>query len=385
MAPGRDPMRIFDRKLHARRRSRAASTFADYSFLKQVAAEDITLRLSAINRRFERVLDLGAHDGLLARTMKADASLAARLGEVVTADLSPAFSPDIIADEEDLPFAEGSFDLVVSALSLHWVNDLPGALIQIRRVLKPDGLFIGTVLGGRTLSELRQSLLSAEEEVRGGAANRVSPYLDVIDGAGLLQRAGFAMPVADNDARTVRYANPLRLLADLRGMGETAAFASREAPPLTRGILMRAMAAYARRFSDPDGKVRATFEFVTLSGWAPSPDQPRPKRPGSATARLADALGVKEQDAGEKAGSVLRLVEPGLDRVEGRVGVRPDRRSSAHDGDRDDARDEAVFDHRCARAVLQECEESGKPVHACPAFDQLMNCSNRGTSAAGAG
>ena len=295
-------MRIFDRQLHARRRARAAASYGDYSFLKKLAAEDIALRLSAINRDFPKVLDLGAHDGLLGRTLMSDQLVAPRLGHITTTDISPAFKPDQVVDEEALPFEEQSFDLVVSALSLHWVNDLPGALIQIRRILKPDGLFIGTVLGGRTLTELRQSLLSAEDEIRGGAANRVSPYLDVIDGAGLMQRAGFAMPVADNDARTVRYAHPLRLLQDLRGMGETAAFASRTTPPLTRSILMRAMDTYASRFADPDGRVRATFEFVTLSGWAPSPDQPKAKRPGSATVRLADALGVKEQDAGEKAG-----------------------------------------------------------------------------------
>lgn len=295
-------MRIFDRRLLARRRARAAARFADYSFLKQLAAEDITLRLAAINRRFDRVLDLGAHDGLTGRVLMADQLVANRIGQVIAADLASAFHPDLVADEEALPFAEQSFDLVVSSLSLHWVNDLPGALIQIRRVLKPDGLFIGTVLGGRTLTELRQALLAAEDEIRGGAANRVSPFLDVIDGAGLLQRAGFAMPVADNDARTVRYAHPLQLLSDLRGMGETAAFANRDAPALTRTILMRAMEIYAQRFSDPDGRVRATFEFVTLSGWAPSPDQPKPKRPGSATVRLADALGVKEHGTGEKPG-----------------------------------------------------------------------------------
>ncbi len=295
-------MRVFDRRLHARRRSRAARSYGDYSFLKQVAAEDIAFRLSAINRRFDRVLDLGAHDRLLTRTLRADPIVASRVGEIVAADMAEAFRPDIVADEEALPFSDASFDLVVSALSLHWVNDLPGALIQIRRVLKPDGLFIGAVLGGRTLTELRQSLLSAEEDVRGGASNRISPYLDVMDGAGLLQRAGFAMPVADNDARTVRYAHPLKLLGDLRGMGETAAFADRAAPALTRGILMRAMETYGRRYSDPDGRVRATFEFVTLSGWAPSPDQPKAKRPGSATVRLADALGVREYGTGEKAG-----------------------------------------------------------------------------------
>lgn len=273
-----------------------------HSFLKQLAAEDIVFRLSAINRRFDRALDLGAHDGVLARALEADDILRGRIGKIVRMDRAPAFGPDVVADEEALPFADGAFELVVSALSLHWVNDLPGALIQIRRSLRPDGFFVGTVLGGRTLTELRQSLLAAEDELRGGAANRVSPFLDVIDGAGLLQRAGFAMPVADNDARTVRYPHPLKLLADLRGMGETAALANRAAPPLTRRILMRAMEIYADRFSDADGRVRATFEFVTLSGWAPSPDQPRAKRPGSATVRLADALGVREHDAGEKAG-----------------------------------------------------------------------------------
>jgi SAM-dependent methyltransferase len=296
-------MRVFDRRLHARRRARAAGGYDAYSFLKQAAAEDIALRLVPINRRFDRVLDLGAHDGTMARTLAAGGGLRDRIGDVISSDLSPAFARrplGVVADEEALPFADASFDLVVSALSLHWVNDLPGALIQIRRVLRPDGLFVGLALGGRTLTELRQSLLAAEEEIRGGAANRVSPFMDVIDGAGLLQRTGFAMPVADNDARTVRYGHPLRLLADLRGMGETLAPAMRDAPPLTRGILMRAMDIYARRFSDPDGRVRATFEFVTLSGWAPAPDQPKPKRPGSASVRLADALGVREQDAGEK-------------------------------------------------------------------------------------
>ena len=303
--PSASPTRIFDRALHARRRTRSATRFGTYSFLKQAAAEDIALRLSAINRRFERVLDLGAHDGALSQTLRADPALAGRLGDIFSTDLSPAFARPplgVVADEEALPFADGSFDLVVSALSLHWVNDLPGALIQIRRALKPDGLFVGVALGGRTLTELRQSLLAAEEGIRGGAANRVSPFMDVIDGAGLLQRTGFAMPVSDNDARTVRYANPLRLLDDLRGMGETAALASRAGPPLTRAILMRAMDIYSERFSDPDRRVRATFEFVTMSGWAPAPDQPKPKRPGSATVRLADALGVKEQPAGEKAG-----------------------------------------------------------------------------------
>jgi SAM-dependent methyltransferase len=298
-------MRIFDRRIHAQRQARAASGFAAHSFLKQAAAEDIAMRLLAVNRSFGRVLDLGAHDGTLGRTLNADPTLAGRIGTVVSANLSAAFARgplSVVADEEALPFADASFDLIVSALSLHWVNDLPGALIQIRRALKPDGLFIGIALGGRTLTELRQALLAAEADVRGGAANRVSPFMDVIDAAGLLQRAGFAMPVADNDARIVRYANPMRLLSDLRGMGETAAFENRDAPALTRGVLMRAMKTYIDRFSDSDGRVRATFEFVAMSGWAPAPDQPKAKRPGSATVRLADVLGVQERAAGEKTG-----------------------------------------------------------------------------------
>jgi SAM-dependent methyltransferase len=296
-------MRIFDRRLHARRRTRAAASFPAYAFLKQTAAEDIAFRLSAINRTFPRVLDIGSHGGVLPSVLRADPETSRRIGDVISADLSPSFLTGPLAvacDEERLPFRDGAFDLVVSALSLHWVNDLPGVLIQIRRSLRPDGLFIGVVLGGRTLHELRTCLLAAEEDIRGGASNRVSPFLDVIDGAGLLQRAGFAMPVGDGDTLTVRYADPLRLLADIRGMGETAAFVRRDAPPLTRGILLRAVELYVQRYSDPDGRIRATFEFVAMSGWAPSSDQPRAKRPGSATVRLADALGVREMPAGDK-------------------------------------------------------------------------------------
>lgn len=296
---------IFDRRLLARRRARAATGFAAYSFLKQAAAKDIVLRLSAINRTFGRVLDLGSHDGLLGRALRADPSTADRVGDIISADLSAGFLSGPLAvacDEEALPFADASFDLVVSALSLHWVNDLPGCLIQIRRALRPDGLFIGVALGGRTLTELRQCLLAAEEEARGGASNRVSPFMDVIDAAGLVQRAGFAMPVGDGDTLTVRYADPLRLLADLKAMGETAAFASRDTPPLTRAVLRRTVEIYRDRFSDSDGRVRATFDFIAMSGWGPSPDQPKAKRPGSATVRLADALGVREIPAGDKTG-----------------------------------------------------------------------------------
>ena len=205
-------------------------------------------------------------------------------------------------DEERLALKEGALDLVVSPLALHWADDLPGALIQVRRALAPDGVFLGAILGGATLTELRQCLLAAEAELSDGAGARVSPFADVLDAAQLLQRAGFALPVADRDVLTVSYADPLALMADLRGMGETAAFVDRPARALTRGVLARTLALYAQRFATPDGRVPATFEVLYLTGWAPHPDQPRPKRPGSATTRLADALGVSERPAGEPAG-----------------------------------------------------------------------------------
>ncbi len=298
---GPDVPQIFDRRLNARRRRRASADYGRYSFLKKRVAEDFIDRLEAINRPFERILDIGAQDGTVGRLLAASG----RAGDVFSCDLAGVFcrSPlGVCADEEALPFADASFDLALSAMSLHWVNDLPGALVQIQRALKPDGLMIAALPGAGTLSELRQSLLSAETELRGGAVMRVSPFLDVIDGAQLLQRAGFAMPVADADTVTVRYDSMLNLLADLRGMGETAAFSDRSGPALTRSILLRAAEIYAERFSDPDGRVRATFEIVTLSGWAPGAGQPVAKRPGSASVRLADALGVKERSAGEKPG-----------------------------------------------------------------------------------
>jgi SAM-dependent methyltransferase len=193
-------------------------------------------------------------------------------------------------------------DLIVSTLGLHWVNDVVGALIQMRRALRPDGLFLGALLGGATLTELRQCLLAAETELRGGAGPRVSPFLDAHDGAGLMQRAGFALPVVDVDTLIVRYAHPLELMADLRAMGETNALLERPPEPLTRAILDRVAELYAERFAGPDGRIIATFEIITLTGWAPHPEQQKPLRPGSAKMRLADALGVVEQGAGEAAG-----------------------------------------------------------------------------------
>jgi SAM-dependent methyltransferase len=257
------------------------------------------VRLEAIMRRFPIAVDLGARGGAFARAL-ADSDATEKVGLLIETDLSAAMlagrtGPRLVMDEELSPFAPGSLDLVVSSLVLHWTNDLVGSLIQIRRALKPDGLFIGSFLGGATLTELRQCLLEAEAEISGGAGLRVSPFADAFDAAALLQRAGFALPVADVDSVTVRYGHPLELLRDLRAMGETNVLRDRPRRPLSRRVLLRALELYAARFSGPDGKVAATFEILTVTGWAPHESQQKPLKPGSAKMRLADALGTAER------------------------------------------------------------------------------------------
>lgn len=300
------PPLIFDRRLHAGRLRRAAQGFDGADFLKRRAADDLVARLEAINRRFPLAVDLGARTGAFGRALAAGDAVQ-KIDHLIETDLSAAMlsrppAARLVVDEERLPFAGAGFDLVVSSLALHWVNDLVGALIQIRRALKPDGLMITAVLGGATLTELRRSLLTAEAEIRGGAGPRVSPFVDAADGADLLRRAGFALPVVDTDTVTVRYDHPMKLLADLRAMGETGALIDRPSLPLTKGLLARTCEIYIQNFAAPDGRVPATFEIITLTGWAPHPDQQKPLRPGSAKARLADALGVVERKAGEKSG-----------------------------------------------------------------------------------
>ena len=263
-----DPPRLFDRRLHRKRLDRAARGFAEAAFLKRRAAQDIAERLEPIMRNFSVAVDLGARTGAF-REALAQSDAARRVDLVIEADLSAAMlagrrGPRLVADEERLPFADGSLDLIVSTLALHWTNDVVGSLIQIRRALKPDGLFIGALLGGVTLTELRQSLVAAEAEILGGAGNRVSPFADA---ASLLQRAGFVQPVADVDRVTVTYAHPLKLLADLRQMGETSVLAERHPRALTRTLLARACELYAERFGGADGRVPATFEILTLTGW----------------------------------------------------------------------------------------------------------------------
>jgi len=295
---------IFDRVL-IRRRWRRASALGAATFLLERAADDLTDRLSAVLRRFELAADLGTPTDAARKAL-------ARLGSIDTIvavcsadDLQPPTANEkfVVADEEVLPFRDASLDLVVSLLALQFINDLPGTLIQIRRALKPDGLFIAALIGGETLTELRQAFAAAESEIEGGASPRVAPFADVRELGALLQRAGFALPVTDVDRVCVRYESVFALMHDLRRMAATNALIERRRAPLRRATLLRMAEIYAARFADPDGRLRATFEIVWLSGWAPHPSQQQPLRPGSAQARLADALGTREISAGDKAGS----------------------------------------------------------------------------------
>jgi len=291
---------IFDRVLLRRRRLRAAA-LGPVTFLLGRVADDLAERLATVLRRFDLAVDLGTPgDAVRNALMRLDS-----VGRIVAADVMPdAARGEIVvaADEEALPFGDATLDLVVSALALQFVNDLPGVLVQIRRALKPDGLLLAALLGGETLTELRQSFAEAESDIEGGVSPRVAPFADLRDLGALLQRAGFALPVADVDRVTVRYDSAFGLMHDLRRMGATNALLARRRTPLKRATLMRMAEIYAQRFADDDGRVRATFEIIWLSGWAPHPDQQQPLKPGSAKARLADALGTREISTGEKAG-----------------------------------------------------------------------------------
>ena len=300
---------VFNRRAVRLHRDRAAAGprvgEGDPDFLFREVGGRLADRLADIKRRFPVALDLGCRDGQLRRWLSEPARQGAGIETLIQCDLSPAMvgraGPlSVAADEEFLPFAEAAFDLVFSNLALHWVNDLPGALAQIRRALRPDGLFLAAMLGGETLRELRQCLAEAEIAEEDGLSPRVSPFADVRDLGDLLVRAGFALPVADTETLTVSYADPLRLMADLRAMGETNAVRERRSRLSRRATLMGAASRYAETFADADGRVPATFQVITLTAWAPDASQPKPLKPGSAQARLADALGTVEIPAGEK-------------------------------------------------------------------------------------
>jgi SAM-dependent methyltransferase len=298
---------IIDRDL-LRGRLRRALALGPSTFLADRVAEDLADRLASVLRTFPCGLDLGtpteAVRRVLAESGKVGTIIAAHpLVEAARVGAEPGRTGlAIAADAEALPFRDGTLDLVVSALALHFVNDLPGTLVQIRRALKPDGLFVAALLGGDTLAELRAAFAAAEAEVEDGISPRVLPFADLRELGALLQRAGFALPVTDVDRLAVRYASPLALLHDLRRMGATNPLTDRSRRPLKRATLARVLETYAERFADPDRRIRATFEIVYLSGWAPHEGQQQPLAPGSARTRLADALGTQERSAGEKAG-----------------------------------------------------------------------------------
>ncbi len=282
---------VFDRALvRARRTAALARSGGAADFLSAAVIPELADRLSLITRRFSASVVLAAG----ARQFATALGMPERIGLPLAADVTDHPGADLVCDEEALPFAQGSLDCIISGLTLHWVNDLPGALIQMRRALRPDGLLLAAMFGGDTLSELRTSLLLAEAQSSSGASPRVSPFLDIRDAGALLQRAGFALPVVDADRLTVRYADPLTLMRDLKAMGAGNALVSRSRRPLRRSVLMDACEAYVQQFSDPDGRVRATFQIIYLIGWAPHENQQKPLRPGSAKARLADALNTVE-------------------------------------------------------------------------------------------
>ncbi len=292
----------FDRAAVRRNRNRAAATLDRHEFLYSEVANRLADRLEDVQRRFPVALDLGCHTGSFGRAVGARGGIET----LVQCELAPELASRtpglcINGDEERLPFKDGVFDLITSTLSLHWVNDLPGALIQINRALKPDGLFLGALLGGETLRELRDCLSTAEIEICDGLSPRISPSVDLRDAAGLLQRAGFALPVADSDRITVTYPDAFALMHDLRGMGETNALGARPRSIARRGIFLRAAELYRQRYGSSDGRITATFQVLYLHGWAPHESQQRPLRPGSAATRLSEALATEERSTGEKA------------------------------------------------------------------------------------
>jgi len=312
----RDPLRVFDRRAVRLHRARAARLPDAADFLINESAERLVDRLDDVTRRFPLALDLGCRDGVMARVLKGRGGVAT----LVQADAALAYVqrlpmgvPRLVAEAEALPFRGQSFDLVLSNLDLHWTNDLPGALLQLRHMLKPDGLLLAALLGGETLAELSRALIEAELAEEGGIGPRVSPSADIRDIGMLLQRAGFALPVVDSDTVAVTYPDALALMRDLRAMGETNAASERRRGFTRRATLARAAAIYGERFGTGDGRVRASFEIITLTAWAPHESQPQPLKPGSASTRLADALGAVERPAGgnSDAGTGFRLDKSG--------------------------------------------------------------------------
>ncbi len=306
-----ETLKPFDRNLLRLHRDRAAAGLSGYDFLLQEVGERLLERLEDIRREFPIALDLGCRNGLLGQRLQGRGGVQwlaqGDLSGAMVERASAPQRPGVVLDEEFLPFGRSSFDLVLSLMNLHWVNDLPGCLMQIRHSLKPDGLFLAALLGGDTLQELRHSLMEAEMQIEGGLSPRLSPQLDLADAAALLQRAGFALPVADQETIVVDYPHALKLMDDLRGMGESNAVMLQRRNLTRRATLQRAAELYQEHYQRADGRIPASFQVFFLTAWAPAASQPQPLRPGSAKARLAAALGSSEQKTGVKA-------QPGRDK-----------------------------------------------------------------------
>lgn len=291
--------RLFDTRAQRQNRTRAVKGYADFNFLKQEAAIRLADRVELVRRHFPLCLDFGAHDGSLTSILEP----LQKTGCIIQADPAPDFAqlaaskgPAVVTDYTSLPFAPGQFDAVFSCLTLHWVDDLPGLLAQMRGLLKPDGMLLVSLFGGNSLHELRSALAAAETEIDGGLSPRTAPMADIRDVGALLGRAGLALPVADADRLTITYPNMFRLMADLRGMGEQNALIGRVRRPTSRRLFMRAAEIYQAEFGNADGTIPASFEIITLTGWAPHESQQKPLRPGAALTRLADGLDSTEFD-----------------------------------------------------------------------------------------
>jgi len=294
---------LFDMRALRWNRQRAAASYDKFAFLKDEAALRLVDRVDLMRREFDICLDLGSHDGRLSqhlsplgkiRTLVQSDPAAGFSNNFFSNDINHRSTPFAVHDFTTLPFADKSFDGIFSCLNFHWVDDLPGLLLQIRRLLRPDGLCLVNLLGGDSLHELRASLIAAEQDITGGFSPRCAPMSDIRDVGGLLRRAGLALPVADSDRLTVNYSNMFRLMKDLRGMGEQNALLARLRHPTRRAVFLRAAEIYQDKFGQANGSIPATFEIITLTGWAPHESQQKPLRPGSATTRLASAIGSNE-------------------------------------------------------------------------------------------
>jgi SAM-dependent methyltransferase len=292
---------VFDRHILRLRRERVARSIRDTHFFSQPIAQNLYDRASLIKKDLPIILDLSAGAGGLSDLLRTRPGTKT----VISSDLSwrvleKQSGPSVVADEEFLPFADGSLDAVFCNMGLHWVNDLPGTLSQIKRILKPDGVFIAALAGGQSLSELKESLMAAELAVTGGYRPRTSPLLDMRDMGALLQRAGFALPVIDSEMITVDYRDPMVLLSDLRAAAATNLTTHRAKTMTPRKVLFEAARMYQEKFQNTDGRIPASIEVIYAIGWRPHDSQQKPLKPGSASARLAEVLNTVEQNAGEK-------------------------------------------------------------------------------------